>query len=258
MDPPDAQDQDPSGSPDPPSKRFAGVQYTSRPRRIHRPSRPQKEETADEETAEEETARKEETAQGGPETETAEEGSAEDAQPEEGQPEEAGEEDKSNGDRWDKAIGYYEDGPRKKARRSAARAAMEEQAFATPRHSEELHVLSPSAMTYGPRGQQALKELLVERLGPHYSRREAREIAVRIRAETYVDGLDTAEAIPLRNGDLSVQLRGLKEVSSERRFRVRSPARWTEEASCPTLKNVLREAVPTPTGPAGAPGLRGL
>ena len=82
---------------------------------------------------------KEETAQGGPETETAEEGSAEDALPEE-----AGEEDKSNGDRWDKAIGYYEDGPRKKARRSAARAAMEEQAFATPRHSEELHVLIPS------------------------------------------------------------------------------------------------------------------
>jgi hypothetical protein len=152
MDPPDAQDQDPSGSPDPPSKRFAGVQYTSRPRRIHRPSRPQKEETADEETAEEETARKEETAQGGPETETAEEGSAEDAQPEECQPEEAGEEGKSNGDRWDEAISRYEDGPRKKARRSAARAAMEEQAFATPRHSEELHVLSPSAMTYGPRG----------------------------------------------------------------------------------------------------------
>jgi putative DNA primase/helicase len=122
---------------------------------------------------------------------------------------------------------------------------MEERTFATPRHSEELHVLSPSTITYHSGGPQALKELLVGNLGPYYARREAREIAAQIRAETYVDGLDAAEAIPLRNGDLSLQPRALKEVSSKRRFRVRSSARWTEEARCPPLKNVLQEAVPT-------------
>lgn len=223
MDAPDRQDREPSDPQEPVHTRFKRFRDTSQPER-RRPPWPQsrEEEATGEEATEEETANDEETEAVGGEAE--------------------------NGNRWDEVIGFYEDGNRKEARSLAAHLARAERTFATPRHSEELHVLAPSTVTYGPAGEQALKELLADKLGPHYSRREAREIAARIRAETYVEGLGTAEAIPLSNGDLSLRPKKLKDPAPERRFRVRSPARWRQEASCTAFQDFLREAVPTRVG----------
>lgn len=239
---PGRQGQGPSGPQEPAHTRFKGFRDTSQPER-RRPPRPEpRKEKASEENTEEEAAEKE----------TAKEETADDEETEGAETEAVGDEavgdEAEDGDRWDEVTGFYEDGNRKEARSLAARLARAERTFATPRHSEELHVLAPSTVTYGPAGEQALKELLAGKLGPHYSRREAREIAARIRAETYVEGLGTAEAIPLRNGDLSFRPKKLKDPAPKRRFRVRSPARWRQEASCTAFQDFLREAVPTRVG----------
>ena len=152
---------------------------------------------------------------------------------------------------WTEVRGLYDEGDRGEARLHAARLARAERTFATLRRSGELYVLDPERITYRPSGEQALRELLADRLGPYFSRREAREIATRIRAETYVDGFGPAKAIPLQNGDLSLQgglsagLFQLARSTADRRFRARSAARWAPGARCPTFDRFLRAAVPT-------------
>jgi phage/plasmid-associated DNA primase len=152
--------------------------------------------------------------------------------------------EKSLEERWKSVREDYREGNRKQARGSAADLAREEHAFVTVRLGEELYVLDPSTMTYHPGGPQALKELLAERLGPHFSRREAREIKARIKAATYVGGLGPARAIPLANGDLQARPLALLDFDSNRRFQVRTKAQHDPEARCPAFKSFLRDAVP--------------
>ncbi len=266
--------------PPPPEEKFKGYRDTSQPdtswRGPFRPDPPRERRVAGgrgpapdlvgadtEGTWEKRSTREQERAQG--QEGSSEEGSAEEGTEEKDTEEEDAEEEGSS---WEKVRQLYNDGDRGEARLLAARRARSERTFATPRHSEQLHVLDPKTMTYGPGGKQALKELLVSRLGPHYSRREAREIVARIRAETYVEGLGSPEAIPLQNGDLTLQgvlslgdnlsardsqpsrnglLSGLLHMakpSAERRFLARSGARWDPKAQCPALEDFLCEAVP--------------
>lgn len=161
--------------------------------------------------------------------------------------EDTGTEFEGGGDRWDTVVGLYDDGNRKRARQEATRLAMKERKFLTVRRSEELYVLNPETITYQFAGPQVLRALLVDRLGVHYTRREAREIESRIKAQTYIDGFGTAEAIPLANGDLSVRPLQLMDPSRERYFLVRSGARWDPEAQCPAFRDFLRQAVPSDT-----------
>jgi phage/plasmid-associated DNA primase len=146
-------------------------------------------------------------------------------------------------ERWKLVRQDYIDGNRKQARDSAADLAREERTFVTVRLDEKLYVLDPSSMIYHSGGPQALKELLVERLGPHFSRREAREIKARIKADTYVGGFGQARAIPLANGDLKTGPPALLDVDSDRRFLVRTNALYDREARCPAFKSFLRDAV---------------
>jgi putative DNA primase/helicase len=152
--------------------------------------------------------------------------------------------EKSLEERWQSALEDYREGDRKQARDSAADLTREERTFVTVRLDEELYVLDPSTMTYHSGGPQALKELLAERLGPHFSRREAREITARIKADTYVGGFGQARAIPLRNGDLETRPLALLDFDSNRRFLVRTKAQRDPGARCPAFKSFLRDAVP--------------
>ena len=148
---------------------------------------------------------------------------------------------------WDEVLSLYEDGDRKQARLLAAQLAMDERTFAAPPFSEELHVLDPSTMTYGPGGEEALNALLLRKLTVHHARREVREIEEKIRGLLYEETFRKAEAIPLANGDLSVRSMELHEPSPEGHFLVRSKAAWDPGAGCPAFKDFLRRAVPDST-----------
>ncbi|WP_162890660.1 hypothetical protein [Salinibacter ruber] len=234
MDSPGQKDQELSGPQEPVHTRFKGFQDTSQPERRRPPWRqPSKEETAEKDAADDEETE-------GVETEGAD---AEDAQTQDGQNESVGDEAERSGDRWEEVTGFYEDGNRKEARLLAARLAMEALTFATPPFLDELYVLDPSTMTYGPGGEEALNSLLLRRLKAHHSRREVREIANKIRARLYEEDFRKAEAIPLANGDLSVRPMELHEPSPEGHFLVRSESKWDPEPDCPAFRDFLRQAV---------------
>jgi phage/plasmid-associated DNA primase len=192
---------------------------------------------------------------GSTENESAEDGSTERGSPLGGDPEDerhGGDEDpeqsvedpRKKESAWDEVIGLYEDGDRKQARLLAARLAIDERTFATPSFSEELYVLDPSRMTYGPGGEEALNALLLRKLKAHHSRREVREIEKKIRARLHEEDFRKAKAIPLANGDLSVRPMELFKRSPEGHFLVRSNAAWDPGAGCPAFKDFLRQAVP--------------
>jgi len=163
-----------------------------------------------------------------------------------------GEDPKRKESPWDEVTGLYEDGNRKEARLLAARLAMDERTFAAPPFSEELYVLDPSTMTYGPGGEEALNSLLLRKLKAHHARREVREIEKKIRALLYEETFRKTEAIPLANGDLSVgdlsvRPMELHEPRPEGHFLVRSKTAWDPGADCPAFKDFLRQAVPDRT-----------
>jgi putative DNA primase/helicase len=158
---------------------------------------------------------------------------------------------------WEEVIGLYEEGNRKQARLRAARLATAERTFATPPFSEELYVLDPSIMTYGPGGEEALNSLLLRKLKAFHSRREVREITNKIRARLHERDFRKAKAIPLANGDLSVgdlsvgdpSVRPMELLGAgpDGHFLVRSNAAWDPGASCPAFKDFLRRTVPDRT-----------
>lgn len=146
---------------------------------------------------------------------------------------------------WDRVLELYWEGSKKKARVLAARCAMRERTFATLRRSEDLYVFDPDKMTYREEGAQVLRELLAERLGPYHTTYEVGQIRAKIEARTYVREFGVAEAIPLRNGDLSVDPPQLLDFDPERRYVVRTLAQWNQSAECPKFRRLLRKVVPT-------------
>jgi phage/plasmid-associated DNA primase len=148
-------------------------------------------------------------------------------------------------DPWDEARRLYEDEEGlKEARQAAARAARTEQAFATPGASGDLYARDPERGVFRPNGEESLREMLVEELGPHHSTREVRQIVAKVRAEASSGRLGTAKVIPIAGRDLSIGPLELLEPSSERPFLHRSPAGWAPSAECPSVLNdALRRAV---------------
>lgn len=160
-----------------------------------------------------------------------------------GSQEESGRE--SPKDMWDEVRGLYdEDGGRSAARHAAAHAATEEQAFATPGAGGDLYAYDPESGVFIPNGEEVLREMLLEKLGPRHSTQEVRQIKAKVRAKAPNGRLGTAEVIPLAGGDLSLGSLELFESSRKRPFLYRSTARWDPSAECPSaLSDALRRSV---------------
>lgn len=151
---------------------------------------------------------------------------------------------------WDAILALYDQGEKRDGRYEASRRTRDDLKLATDRKSERMYVWNPETAVLEDHGEQAIGELLVDKLGPHWTRHEEGEIIQRVKHQTYRDSFG-GPFVPLRNGDLFVEDNAsisefdLKEPTPERAPRARSAARWDKEARCPTFRKFLREAVPT-------------
>jgi len=145
---------------------------------------------------------------------------------------------------WETVKAQYEDDKRA-ARLKAALLAISQLNFVTLRRSEKMYVYDNEEKIYDEQGVQALKELLVRKLGPYHSKHEVSEIRAKVKALTYHPQFGADPVIPLANGDLSLSPLELLDATPKRPFLVRSPARWDPKAESPIFDKYLRKAVPS-------------
>jgi len=152
---------------------------------------------------------------------------------------------KSLKEKWEEVRSLYDKGKTEEARLLAAQVATDERNFAATSVSDGLYVYDPEEMVYRKEGEQALEELLLQRLGPHHSRREVREIKAKIEALAHTKAFGAVRAVPLANGDLATGSLRIAEPNPGRPFLARSWAQWDADASAPACQAFLRRAVPS-------------
>lgn len=148
-------------------------------------------------------------------------------------------------DPWEEILALY-DQDKGKARVESREKVIDQLNVATHRKSEHPYVWDEVRNVYDEDGEQAIRSLLVDKLGSDYSRHEFKEILEMVRGKTYRTDFDPGGYIPVGNGDLEVDedTVQLHEPTPERGFRNRSPAKWDPGAEAPDFQAYLEQVVP--------------
>lgn len=149
--------------------------------------------------------------------------------------------------RWSRVREEYEaQGPNGTARALAARLAMDEETWAARYDNQHLYWFDPDEAVFDERGDEALLELLVDRIPNYFTPYEQKVVGKIIKARTFREEFGAEGIVPVANGDLVVepgQKPIILEPDPDRAPLARSSAEWDPEAEAPQFREFLREVV---------------
>jgi P4 family phage/plasmid primase-like protien len=134
------------------------------------------------------------------------------------------------------------------ARYKAAQALQERASFAADEQTDVLYMYDPDEGYFRDRGEPHIKRQLAERLGRHYSSRNASEVVDLIRSRNYrlqreFDGREWL--LNVDNGILDVRTRELIDHNPEYLYRSKVPAEFDPDAEAPVFDKFINQVTPS-------------
>lgn len=150
---------------------------------------------------------------------------------------------------WENARGIYDVAEdlddKQKARHQIAQALADEGTFRTLDESGHLYHYNDELGFYQPRGENRLRETLVEGLKHHFSKREANEIQAALEARTFTDQFHPPEfKLPVKNGVLDMQTRELEPHSPKYDFQARLEVPYVDNVEPDLFERFLADIIP--------------
>lgn len=116
----------------------------------------------------------------------------------------------------------------------------------TNNENDRLWYYDSSKGIYNDKGESKLREILVEKLGSHYSKEEKNQILDRLKGRTTIPQEEIGgpeNKICVKNGILDLEEKNLKPHSSDYKFISRMNVEYDADADCPTFKEFLDDSL---------------
>lgn len=148
---------------------------------------------------------------------------------------------------WKKLRQNYEKSSSYKSlRQNAVRLLRIKYNWFTNSENDRLWCYAGTKGIYDDKGEPKLREVLVEKLGPHYSKEEKSQILDRLKGRTTISKDDIGgpeNKICVKNGILDIKEMELETHSSDYNFISRMDVEYDPEADCPTFKEFLNDSL---------------